>query len=200
MEVDTGPRIPKLQTDMVNPEVHHDPVTMVVTRHVKSASKAEFESLLHDYLAHAEARPGHLGIHVIRPAGTTGTYTVVSNWRASSDLQAWLESPEHQAWMAKIRPLLVAEEQRNITTGLETWFTPPEGGAIVPPPRWKMFFVTWMVVWIVVWVLDIVYAPVIQPLPVALRALLFTVVIVGLLTYVLMPNVTKLLHRFLYPE
>ncbi|HET9097752.1 MAG TPA: hypothetical protein VFN37_13910, partial [Candidatus Baltobacteraceae bacterium] len=67
-------------------------------------------------------------------------------------------------------------------------------------PRWKMFVVTWMVVWIVVWILDIWYAPLVQPLPVRLRAPAFTVVIVGLLTYVPMPNVTKLLHGFVYAQ
>ena len=178
---------------------HHDPVTMLVTRHVRKGNEAQFEAWLRDYTRAAESHPGHLGLQVVRPGGQSDAYTVVSNWTSSEVLQAWLDSPEHNDWIAKVRPLLVADEERNVTTGLETWFTPPGADTIVPPPRWKMFLVTWMVVWLVVWVLDIWYAPLIQPLLVPLRALLFTVVIVGLLTFVLMPQVTKLLRKFFYP-
>lgn len=173
---------------------------MVVTRHVKPGCEAQFEAWLHDYAREAESRPGHLGFQVVRPTGSTREYTVVANWDSSQHLQQWLDSDSHAQWIAKARPLLQSDEHRRILTGLETWFTPPGEQAMVPPPRWKMFVVTWMVVWIVVWILDIWYAPLIQPLPVWLRALAFTVVIVGLLTYVLMPNVTKLLHKFLYAQ
>lgn len=171
---------------------------MVVTRNVKPECVPAFEGWLREYARAAERRPGHLGLEVLRPGGTAGPYTVVANWDSSAHLQAWLQSDEHTAWIARAAPLLATAEQRDVRTGLETWFTPPGAPASAAPPRWKMFLVTWAVVWVVVWILDIWYAPLIAPLPVALRALLFTLVIVGLLTYVLMPRATRLLHRFLF--
>lgn len=176
-----------------------DPVTMVVTRRVKPGCEAQFEAWLHDYAREAESKPGHLGLQIVRPAGTERTYTVVANWDCSADLQAWLQSDEHNQWLQKVRPLLEEEETRQVTTGLETWFTPPGAGSIVPPPRWKMFLVTWLVAWLLVWPLDVWYAPVIAPLVPFWRAGAFTLVIVAVLTYVLMPNATRLLHAFLYP-
>lgn len=177
-----------------------DPVSMIVTRRVKPGSEQQFEAWLRDYAREAESKPGHLGLQIVRPARTERTYTVVANWDCSADLQAWLQSDEHNQWLQKVRPLLEEEEKRQVTTGLETWFTPSGTASIIPPPRWKMFAVTWCVAWLLVWPLDLWYAPVIAPLPALLRAGAFTLVIVVMLTYVLMPSATRVLHGFLYPK
>jgi antibiotic biosynthesis monooxygenase (ABM) superfamily enzyme len=55
-------------------------------------------------------------------------------------------------------------------SGLETWFTLPGERAIVPPPRWKQ------------------------------RAAVTPVVLLSLMTYVVMPLLTRLFRGWLYPH
>lgn len=178
-----------------------DAVTMINTRHVKAGCEREFEAWLQEYARVAERQPGHLGMNVVRPTSAKPReYTVIANYDSPDHLAQWLHSEEHTRWLAEGRQWLDADPETQVRTGLETWFTPVGGEAMVPPPRWKMFLVAWLAAWAIVWILDIVYAPIIAPLFVGLRAMLFTVVIIGLMTFVVMPFLTKVLSTFLYPQ
>jgi len=54
------------------------PITVVVRRRVKPGHEAEFETAMREFIGFALASPGHLDIHVLRPAATgPADYTVV---------------------------------------------------------------------------------------------------------------------------
>ncbi len=178
-----------------------DAVTMINTRHVKSGREQEFEAWLKEYVRVAERQPGHLGINIVHPSATKpNAYTVISNYDSPEHLAGWLHSPEHTRWLERGREFLEADPEMQVLTGLETWFTPVGEQMITPPPRWKMFLVAWLGAWSLVWVLDIFYAPIIAPLFVGLRAMLFTFVIIGAMTFAIMPFLTKVFGPFLYPK
>jgi uncharacterized protein len=87
-------------------------------------------------------------------------------------------------------------------TGLETWFKLPgsNGPTMKPPPRWKMWLVSVVAVYPLVLAFQAVVVPKMVGLPFPLRALMFPLVLLTLMTFVVMPVVTRVLRRWLDPR
>jgi antibiotic biosynthesis monooxygenase (ABM) superfamily enzyme len=91
--------------------------------------------------------------------------------------------------------------QVEIRTGLEFWFTPPDSGQ-KHAKTYKQFLITWSVIFpltiFVPWVLH----PLFQTVPFlglpGISNLLISAMIVGLLTYVIMPRYTRMVATWLY--
>ncbi len=86
-----------------------------------------------------------------------------------------------------------------VICGLETWFTLAPGEAIVPPPRYKMAIVTWLAVFPLITAMSYALQTAADILPVVARAFISSLVLVPLMTYVVMPRMTRLCERWLYP-
>jgi antibiotic biosynthesis monooxygenase (ABM) superfamily enzyme len=82
-------------------------------------------------------------------------------------------------------------------SGLEGWFSLPGRGP-TPPPRWKMALLTGAVVWVLITVLLALATPLLASLVLPLRALVTAAVLVMLMTYVVMPRVSRLFAGWLY--
>jgi antibiotic biosynthesis monooxygenase (ABM) superfamily enzyme len=85
-------------------------------------------------------------------------------------------------------------------TGLETWFVLPGERAIVPPPRWKMLLVSLMGSYPLVVLFSAFVLPWLEGWPLLARAAVLPIVLLGLMTYVVMPQLTRLLGGWLYPH
>jgi len=84
-------------------------------------------------------------------------------------------------------------------TGLESWFTLPTRPGAAPPPPYKMAILTWVTIFPLITVIVVVSAPLLGNLPLVVRLAVTTGVTVPLMTWVVMPRMTRLLHRWLYP-
>ena len=84
-------------------------------------------------------------------------------------------------------------------TGLESWFTLPGQASAAPPPAYKMAVLTWVTIFPLITLVVVVSAPLIGGLPLAARLAVTTLVTVTLMTWVVMPRVTRLMRRWLYP-
>jgi antibiotic biosynthesis monooxygenase (ABM) superfamily enzyme len=69
-----------------------------------------------------------------------------------------------------------------------------------PPPRWKMWLVSLVAVYPLVLAFQALLRPRMVGLPLPLRALLFPLVLLTLMTFVVMPVVTRVLRRWLGPR
>lgn len=69
----------------------------------------------------------------------------------------------------------------------------------MPPPRYKMLIVTCIAAFPTLNVVNFLLQP-LKPLPLLLRTLIATVVLLTLMTYVIMPRMTKLFAGWLYPK
>jgi antibiotic biosynthesis monooxygenase (ABM) superfamily enzyme len=69
-----------------------------------------------------------------------------------------------------------------------------------PPPRWKMWLVSIVAVYPLVLAFQALLVPRMAALPLPLRALAFPVVVLTLMTFAVMPMVTRLLRRWLAPR
>lgn len=85
-------------------------------------------------------------------------------------------------------------------TNLERWLDSTERAAMKPPPRWKMWLVTVAAIYPLILLLFGLLSPVISEWPLPLRALIFPVILVTLMTYVVMPPVMRLLRGWLAPR
>jgi uncharacterized protein len=168
-----------------------------VTRRVKPGHEAAYEGFLEGIIGAARAFPGHLGVEVFRPApGQGGEYRTVYRFDSLAHLHAWLDSPEHAAWLEGAEPHVIGPLRRQVLTGLEGWFTQP---GLPPPPPYKLALVTWATIFPLITLVVVATAPLVGSWPLVARLAVTTGVTVPLMTWVVMPRVTRLLHRWLYP-
>jgi uncharacterized protein len=178
-----------------------DPVTVLYSRRVKPGREAAFEAWAHGIVAAARQFPGHLGASVLDAPGSR-EYHILFSFADRRSLRAWLDSPERHRWLARVDELLEADRGLQQLTGLETWFKLPGSNVptMKPPPRWKMWLVSMVAVYPLVLALQVLVVPRMSGLPLPLIALVFPLVLLTLMTFVVMPVVTRLLRRWLGPR
>lgn len=186
-----------LEGNVQNP----DPaVTVVISRRLKPGCEAEFEAFLTGITQACQQFPGHLGSTIFRPAGPDDPeYRVIFKFDRLSHLRHWEMSEERQKWFAIAEPLTESPPQIQVLTGLETWFTLPGKPTLVPPPRYKMALVTWLAVFPLITLISGSLQTQLSPLPLILRVMIVTAIAVPTMTYLLMPRVTQIFARWLYP-
>ena len=82
-------------------------------------------------------------------------------------------------------------------TGLETWFELP-GRTAPAPPRWKMFLVSVTAIYALQMIFNVIVAQVAPTLALPLRVALVSAAVTGMMTWVVMPRLARLLARWLY--
>ena len=145
---------------------------------------------------------------LVEPAGCRAKgYThrpALAAIHSCADLRMWSDIPlrrVRQRLVARVRPLLLDDEDIDIRTGLEFWFTPPRRADGTQSPtsssssRCRVIFPLTM---IVPWLLR----PLFAWLPVlttpGVQHLIVAALIVGAVTWLVMPHYTRLVSRWLY--
>lgn len=175
--------------------------TLLIQHQVKSGAEPQYEAWLNEIVPAAQRFVGHLGVNVIRPAGGSGTYTIVLRFDTYEHLQSWLESEVRKRFVERIEPILVDGDQIDIKTGLEFWFTPATAGQKHAKP-FKQFLITLSVIFPLTLIVPILWKPVFHALPwLSLRVpsnFVIAVTIVFLVVYIIMPRYTRLAAKWLY--
>ena len=176
------------------------PVTTVIHHRPLADAVGRYEDWLKEITLVAQQFAGHRGVNVIRPHGAGDVYTIVLHFDTGEHLRKWLDSDDRRQLVRKIRPFLRSEENIDIKTGLEFWFTPPPGGK--PAKPYKQFLVTFSAIFpltiLVPWLLQPLFArypTLAQPL---VSHFIIAAAIVGAMTYVVMPHYTRLVARWLF--
>lgn len=180
---------------------HDPPVTVSVFRRVKPESVKTFEELLSGIINASMTFEGHLGTNVFRNSDPTNPeYTIVFKFDRKSNLRSWEESECRRKWLTRIESLTVGSPAFEVLTGLETWFTIAPRKPIVPPPRYKMAILTWTAIFPLVNIINLLLKPILNTLSPFLGTLIVTGILVPLMTYVVMPRITRLFAWWLYPR
>ena len=179
---------------------HSAPVTVSISRTPRPGSEAAFEQALHDFVQRTLPLPGQLGVHIMRPLPGTGQreYSTIRKFASYADLLEFRRSREYLDWSEAARGLTEGEARVEELTGLESWFTLP-GAPMVPLPKWKMAVLTLLGVYPTSVFLGFVLTPWMGSWPGWLGSLAFAAAMVALLTWLVMPFLTRLLHRWLRP-
>lgn len=180
----------------------NEPVTVVVTRKVREGKTQEYEAWLERLIQQASLLPGYLGMTLHRPdpKATSLEYTSVFRFDSIEHLRAFERSDLRRTAMAEVIPLVEGDATWKELTGLELWFTPPPELVIPQPTRWKMVLILIVVVYLMVLSIGQLVALVFGSLPMQLRLLITIALEVTLLTYVLMPRITRAFARWIYPS
>lgn len=177
------------------------PVTVNIVRTVRSGREDDFETLVREFIPKSLTFPGHLGVHIVKPAaGTPRDYHIVIKFAAREQWQNFQASPEYAQFRASIEPLLEREPCIEEMTGLESWFTLPHAQALRPLPRWKMALVTLLGVYPTSLLIGAFISSRLTHWPGWLKGLAFAVCMVAILTWGVMPLLTRLLARWLYSQ
>lgn len=176
-------------------------VTVTIRRRVKAGRDAAFEEALREFIPRSLRFPGHSGVQVLRPApGAAPEWVVVIRFRHRRDYDGFRNSSEYSRWNARIFDLLDGDPVVEERCGLEGWFTPPGGAAEPVLPRWKMALVTWLGVNVAVIGLTRLLGPFVGSWPPIPQALFVNALVVLLLTWVIMPLLSRLFRPWLYPH
>lgn len=179
-----------------------EPVTVVVNRRVRPGREAEYEAWLARLVHDASALPGYLGTTIHRP-GPTGPreYTSVFRFDSVEHLRGFETSDLRRRALAEVGAFVEGDAVWNKLTGLELWFTPPPGVVVPQPSRFRMALVMIAVVFGLVFSLGkLVALALTAAVPVPLRLLVTITIEVFLMTYVVMPHLTRWLARWIYPR
>ncbi|WP_272991081.1 antibiotic biosynthesis monooxygenase, partial [Spongiibacter tropicus] len=121
------------------------PLTVVISRQVKSGKETEFEALSAEMTTRASHFPGYLGATMFRPASADDPeYRIVFKFAGQAALSDWEQSPERLEVLQQIEQLLITPSERETVSGIVSWFTLPGHNPVQPPPRYKMTLVSWL--------------------------------------------------------
>ncbi|HZA00293.1 MAG TPA: antibiotic biosynthesis monooxygenase [Acidimicrobiales bacterium] len=183
------------------PDGTEGPVTTTVTRRVKPGHEPFYEQFLEGINAAASRFPGHLGVEVFRPeSASAGDYRIVYRFDTGEHLRAWLESDQRAAWLQRAEPHVIGPMRTQFLTGLETWFTLSGRQGTPPPPPYKMALLTWITIFPLITLVVVALEPLIDGLSLVPRLAVTTAVTVPIMTWLVMPRVTRLLRAWLYPD
>lgn len=170
------------------------PLHIAITRRVRPGHEAEFQEALRGFLQDSFAHPAVMGANLLVPPPGTGSreFGILRTFRDAAERDAFYASEVYRAWDKRIRPITEGEPELRELHGLEAWFRAP--GA---PPRWKMALITFAGVYPLTSFLPPFFGGLLRGWhPLAINVVV-TGLIVVLLSWVIMPGLTRVFHAWL---
>lgn len=175
------------------------PVTVSISRKVIPGKEVDYERWVSGVIEAASAYPGHQGSNVLRPSASTGNcYVLIYRFDNYANCQTWENSELRQHWLDKLESLIEGEPKVQRGTGLEFWFDLPELPVSQHPSPHKMALVLIVVVYVLIMGVNIVLGPLLKGAEPWLRTAVIVILQVLLMTYLVMPHVTRLLKGWLF--
>jgi uncharacterized protein len=175
-------------------------VTVVVHRRIKDRCEGEFQAAMQEFTRFALAFPGHRGIQLLRLVAGGRDYTVVARFASKEVRRAFTSTPEYAAWQRRLGELTEGDPRIDELSGLEGWFVTDDVPGLPKPGKVKIAVATFIGVFPVSTIVGLLIVPYLQQFPVLLVNAIVAAIIVILLTWFVMPIVTRLLHKWLFPE
>ena len=178
----------------------NESVTVVVTRKVKRGRESEYEDWLRRLLEESKSMKGYLGATIQKPAPGSTEYTSVFRFDTVDNLRKFEESQLRSRYLREVVDYVEADAIWKKFTGLEFWFSPPKGTVIPQPSRFRMSLVMITVVFGLVLSIGQLVGMVAVEVPSYIRLFVTISIEIFLMTYVLMPRITRLLAKWIYPS
>jgi len=179
------------------------PVTVSITRHVEPSRVDEMVAWVRAGSALAERFPGFLGTGWVRPGGGSDEWHMLYRFDSAESLGAW-EASDQRAWWLGSAQGLVGESLRERRTGIEGWFDQPVEHDVedlrprpAAPPRWKQAVMIWTAFFPLSLLTGLLLRDVAPGLALLPRVLVTTVVMTPVMTYVVLPQLTRRLDWWL---
>ncbi|BDZ64240.1 antibiotic biosynthesis monooxygenase [Agromyces mangrovi Wang et al. 2018] len=184
------------------------PITVSIRREVDPDRIPEVTAWVQAGVNLANRYPGFLGSGWIRAGADSQVWHMLYRFASEQTLAAWEDSSERRWWLSTGEGLIRSERSTR-RTGIEGWFDEPTGAiptvgdepAVPPaPPRWKQA----VAIWLGFFPVNVVFSYLVggipgwEALPIWLQSLALTLVLTPLMTYFVLPWVTRLLQPWLH--
>lgn len=207
---------------MAEPVAH--PITVAIERRIDPSRAVEATGWMQDGTDLATGFAGFLGSGWVRAGEGSDLWYMLYRFRDIPTLEAWEESPQRSGWLESGRAF-ASEVRVERRTGIEGWFDAPfathvetrhVGGhsddfaAAAPtgpvqqpipaaPPRWKQAVAIWLGFFptnlLASWLLG--FVPGFAESPLVVRVLFATLLLTPVMTYFVLPWVTRMLRPWL---
>jgi antibiotic biosynthesis monooxygenase (ABM) superfamily enzyme len=169
-------------------------VTVVVSRRVFPGHEKDYDDWVRRLVAASEESPGNQGVTMLVPEpGKTGLHHVVMKFADEKSMHIWETSYIRQKLSHEADEF--SRRVRQEATGLETWFSIPECPELEAPPPWKMALVTFLAVFVLSVAILKLLQWIFKDLNFYVESLLVAVILVGLLTWAVMPFLSRRVFR-----
>ncbi|NES15433.1 MULTISPECIES: antibiotic biosynthesis monooxygenase [Micromonospora] len=188
------------------------PVTVAVARRADPARTDEMVAWMRAGTALAESFPGFLGAGFVQSAPGSPEWHVMYRFADAETLRRWEESPQRTWWLSSAQGI-VEHTRVERRTGIEGWFDPPVDHVVetfvaddaasagpVAPPRWKQAVTIWLAFFPLSLTATLLTARFIAGVPLAVRTLLMTLCLTPLMTYLVLPWITRALQWWLHGQ
>ena len=183
-----------------SPETAGPPVTVSITRLVEPERIPEVTRWVQSGVNLANRYPGFLGSGWVRSRAQSREWHMLYRFADHDSLSTWENSDDRLRWLDLGRDLVV-ESRVEKRTGIEGWFDVPEDApSSSAPPRWKQAVSIWLGFFPVNLAFTIVVGllvPSFAGLAAFPRVLITTVVLTPIMTFWVLPFVTKLIRPWL---
>lgn len=186
----------------------HQPITVSIERAVDPARITEATAWVQAGIQLANKHQGFLGSGWVRAGEDSETWHMLYRFSDERTLTAWEDSPERQWWLSTGRDF-AREARVERRTGIEGWFDEPVEKTIqvsdaapvsVAPPRWKQAVSIWLGFFPVnlAFSLLIALVPWWDDLAILWRVLITTLVLTPIMTFWVLPAVTRTIRPWLH--
>jgi len=173
--------------------------TIVVSHFIQPGKEQAFEDALKQVIEKAKTYPGYGGIQIFHyQHPTEREYILMIRFDTEANYNIWATSDARNNWFEELKAFITKESEVRFEEGLEFWFSLPEETGAAPPKKWKMAVLTWMVIYPLVLILSTTAGMVLDFWPPYMRILVVSMILVPLMTYVVMPQVTSVFAGWIF--
>lgn len=181
---------------------------MSIRREVDPARISEATAWVQTGVNLANKHPGFLGSGWVRAGEDSQVWHMLYRFTSEETLEAWERSPERSWWLSMGEGFVRSERSKR-RTGIEDGSTSPPPDPSPPsrrtleappaPPRWKQA----VTIWLGFFPVNLVFSYLMTPVPgwgevpLWLRVLVTTLVLTPIMTYWVLPWVTRTLRHWL---
>nr|WP_315420399.1 hypothetical protein [uncultured Pedobacter sp.] len=176
--------------------------SVVITHHILEGKQKEYEKWLDEILPVSKHATGFIDLQIVRPIPKlTFVYTVIIRFDTIENLKSWMESRDRKQLIEKASPFFRKNDRYQIKSGLDFLFNAENEGHKVPV-RWKQYLVTWSAIYPLSLIIPVLLLPILRWLGIPVNhyfdAFINSGCIVLLMVYVVMPNYTRLIKKWLF--
>ena len=178
-------------------------VTVSVTRHIDPSRSTEMLAWVQAGTSMAEKFDGFLGSGWVRPSENSAEWHMLYRFSDAKSLASWEASAQRAWWLEAAQGGIEATHVEK-RTGIEGWFDEPhaieaQSLATPPaPPRWKQAVTIFLVFFPLSLLSNWLVGHTIIDWPLVPRVLVTIVVMTPLMTYLLLPWITRRMAWWLH--
>jgi len=171
----------------------------MITHLVRPGKIDAYESWLRVVHTNIKKFDGFRSADVIRPAeGEEPEYVILLKFDNVDVSRKWAQSKKLAEWLEKLPALIQSKTEPQEEMGMEMWFQRPQQHRLIKPPFWKQVIVGIIAVYPLLLVLQWMVNPLFAFLPAPAGLFVSVLIMVSLMTFPVMPIVTRTLTPWLY--